>query len=84
MRLRRLGIGDLLGPVGDFDLRRLRDDPGLIVMTLLAGIAVTLAVEPGNAGKPPTLRLWCDASYATYIDHCLQLLAASSLPEKNR
>ena len=64
---------------------RLRADPGLIVMTLLAGISVTLAAEPRpDESSPFALRLWCDASYALYLDHCLQQLAAPSLPENKR
>jgi hypothetical protein len=45
-------------------------------MTLLAGISVTLVREPrATDDAPPALRLWCDASYAPYLQHCLQELA---------
>jgi hypothetical protein len=76
---------DILSQACSFDLDRLRADPGLIVMTLLAGISVTLAAEPRpDESSPFALRLWCDASYALYLDHCLQQLAAPSLPENKR
>jgi len=68
-----------------FDFDRLQADPGLIVMTLLAGISVTLAAEPRpDDSSPFALRLWCDASYALYLDRCLQTLTAPSLPENNK
>lgn len=68
---------DALDEACSFDLRRLQDEPDLVVMTLLAGIGVTLVREPRPAGDPhPALRLWCDASYATYLQDCLQHLAA--------
>ncbi|MET0282067.1 MAG: hypothetical protein ABW278_13230 [Steroidobacteraceae bacterium] len=59
-----------------FDFSRLHDEPDLVVMTLLAGISVTLTREPATADAPPALRLWCDASYATYLQQCLQQLAS--------
>ena len=55
-----------------FDFERLRAEPDLVVMTLLAGISVTLVREPRTDGTDIALRLWCDASYATYLTHCLQ------------
>ncbi len=57
-----------------FDFQRLHDEPDLVVMTLLAGISVTLVREPRPAAGL-TLRLWCDASYAPYLQQCLQYLA---------
>lgn len=80
----------LLAQVCSFDFRRFRDEPGLAVMTLMAGIAVTVVAErpapPASVAEsaaaagdaPAALRLWCDASYAGYLDHCLQTLAAPS------
>ncbi len=44
-------------------------------MTLLAGISVTLVREPRAGNTHLALRLWCDASYETYLQHCLQHLA---------
>jgi sarcosine oxidase subunit gamma len=56
-----------------FDFQRLHAEPDLVVMTLLAGISVTLVREPRPDDAPNfALRLWCDASYATYLMHCLQ------------
>jgi sarcosine oxidase subunit gamma len=55
-----------------FDFERLRAEPDLVVMTLLAGISVTLVREPRSSESPDiALRLWCDASYATYLTQCL-------------
>src|SRR5690606_19261042 len=57
-----------------FDLEQLRHSPDLVVMTLFAGISVTLISDPGrttDGNAPFALRLWCDASYAPYLDHCL-------------
>lgn len=59
-----------------YDIARLRAEPDTVVMTLFAGISVTLVPEPspGNVDLP-ALRLWCDASYALYLDTCLRQLA---------
>lgn len=61
-----------------FDLQQLRNSPDLVVMTLFAGIGVTLIAEPATStgGDGFALRLWCDASHATHLDHCLQQLAS--------
>lgn len=72
-----------LARVCSFDFERWRDEPDLVVMTLLAGISVTLTREP-SAGGQHALRLWCDASYAPYLDHCLHQLAATSTPGETR
>lgn len=58
-----------------FDFTRLHAAPDSVVMTLLAGISVTIAREPAVDAEQFALRLWCDASYATYLDQCLQTLA---------
>lgn len=77
----------LLARICSFDFRRFREEPDLVVMTLMAGIAVTLvaerpastgSIEAGSGDAPFALRLWCDASYAACLDHCLQILAAPS------
>jgi hypothetical protein len=64
-----------LAQVCSFDFQRFHAVPDLVVMTLLAGIGVTLVREPG----PPdashvALRLWCDASYTQYLQDCLRQL----------
>jgi sarcosine oxidase subunit gamma len=59
-----------------FDFTRLIDEPDLVVMTLFAGISITLVREPRPTGAPLALRLWCDASYTTYLHQSLQQLAA--------
>lgn len=64
-----------LAQVCSFDFIRLHDEPDLVVMTLLAGIGVTLVREPRPDATQLALRLWCDASYAPYLQHCLQHLA---------
>ncbi len=67
---------DALAQVCAFDFRRFHDEPDLVVMTLLAGISVTLVREPRADGDTSlALRLWCDASYGTYLQQCLQHLA---------
>jgi sarcosine oxidase subunit gamma len=58
-----------------FDFQRLCDEPEMVVMTLLAGISVTLVREPRPNDAGITLRLWCDASYAPYLQQCLHQLA---------
>lgn len=61
-----------------FDFQRFTDEPDLVVMTLLAGIGVTLVREPRHADDSPlALRLWCDASYAPYLQQCLHHVARS-------
>jgi hypothetical protein len=65
-----------LGQICSFDFKRLDDEPDLVVMTLMAGIGVTLIREP--AGVTDTcLRLWCDASFSTYLQQCLHSLGGS-------
>lgn len=74
---------DELARVCSFDFERWRDEPDLVVMTLLAGIGVTLVREPAADGQH-ALRLWCDASYAPYLNNCLHQLAATSTPGETR
>jgi hypothetical protein len=53
-----------LSQVCSFDFDRLHEQPDLVVMTLMAGIGVTLVREPKLADSHPSgmsLRLWCDA-----------------------
>jgi sarcosine oxidase subunit gamma len=67
---------DALAQACSFDFSRFHDEPDMVVMTLLAGISVTLVREPLPADRGRlALRLWCDASYATYLQQCLQQLA---------
>jgi sarcosine oxidase, subunit gamma len=68
-----------------FDFRRFHDEPDLVVMTLLAGIGVTLVHEPRRADESPaTLRLWCDASYTQYLQECLHhIVRSAQLTENN-
>lgn len=64
-----------------FDFERLRTEPDLVVMTLFAGISVTFVREPAaGTDAPLSLRLWCDASHSTFLDQCLQQVAAPRLP----
>lgn len=64
-----------LAQVCAFDFEQLRTAPDLVVMTLLAGISVTLVREPLPADATHlALRLWCDASYSTYLQNCLRQL----------
>jgi hypothetical protein len=69
-----------LARVCSFDFEQLRRDPDLVAMTLLADISVTLTADapatdaPAAPGGAFTLRLWCDPSYATYLNDCLQTL----------
>ena len=45
-------------------------------MTLLADISVTLVIESLDPATPQ-LRLWADASFATYLQQTLQSLSPS-------
>ena len=49
---------------------------GAVVMTLLADISITLAIESADAAAPQ-LRLWADASFAGYLQQTLQSLCPS-------
>jgi len=62
----------LLAQLCSYDFRRFDTDPDLVVMTLLAGISVTLAREPRSDPSSFALRLWCDASYTHYLQDCLR------------
>ncbi len=66
--------------------RRFHDEPDLVVMTLLAGIGVTLVREPRRrCNIDLALRLWCDASYATYLQAMPATLARPAhLPGEQR
>ncbi len=63
-----------LPQVCSFDFTQLQDDPDLVVMTLLAGISVTLIREPSGTTSEFALRLWCDASFSTYLQECLNTI----------
>lgn len=60
-----------LAQICSFDFERLRDEPDLVVMTLMAGIGVTLIREPTASSTHLALRLWCDAGFSTYLLQCL-------------
>jgi hypothetical protein len=67
-----------LAQVCSFDFERFHAQPDLVVMTLLAGISVTLVREPRPADVSRiALRLWCDATYTQYLQDCLQHLGGS-------
>ncbi len=66
-----------LAQICSFDFARLQDEPDLVVMTLLAGIGVTLIREPAATSTDFALRLWCDASFSTYLQDCLNTIRGS-------
>jgi hypothetical protein len=69
---------DRLSRVCAFDFTQLAAQPDLAVMTLLAEISVTFALEPTAASAAPDaqqLRLWVDPGFATYLTQCLQSLS---------
>jgi hypothetical protein len=66
-----------LAQICSFDLDRLDAEPDLVVMTLLAGIGVTLIREPATVPDRIALRLWCDASYSIYLHECLNTIRGS-------
>jgi sarcosine oxidase, subunit gamma len=66
-----------LAQLCSFDFTRLQEEPDLVVMTVLAGISVTLIREPSPASPEFALRLWCDASFSTYLQECLNTLRGS-------
>lgn len=64
-----------LAQVCSFDFRRFDTEPDLVVMTMLAGIGVTLVREPRPQDHSRmALRLWCDASWTHYLQDCLRHL----------
>ncbi|MEO6185143.1 MAG: hypothetical protein ABIP38_05845, partial [Steroidobacteraceae bacterium] len=74
-----------LAHVCSFDFGRLQAEPDLVVMTLLAGISVTLIREP-SATDTASLRLWCDPGFALYLQQCLHTISqyAASAPRGSR
>jgi len=60
-----------LSRVCAFDFSQLGPQPDMAVMTLLADISVTFALEPGAQ----RLRLWADPGFATYVTQTLQSLS---------
>jgi sarcosine oxidase subunit gamma len=63
-----------LAQICSFDFARLQDEPDLVVMTMMAGISVTLVREPDTASSDFALRLWCDAGFSTYLQDCLNTI----------
>lgn len=63
-----------LARICSFDFTQLVDEPDLVVMTLMAGIGVTLIREPSGNTSDFALRLWCDASFSTYLQECLNTI----------
>jgi hypothetical protein len=69
-----------LAHICSFDFDRLHEEGDLVVMTLMAGIGVTLVREPNHSATPPpgmALRLWCDPGYSTYLHDCLHSIGES-------
>ncbi len=66
-----------LAQICSFDFAQLVDEPDLVVMTLMAGIGVTLIREPSPTPSDFALRLWCDASFSTYLQECLNTIRGS-------
>lgn len=74
------GLYDALARICSFDFASLRAAPDSAVMTLAAGISVTLALDSAISADhaAPMLRLWCDPSYGTYFEQTLDSLSAPS------
>jgi hypothetical protein len=68
-----------LAHICSFNFDRLHEEPDLVVMTLMAGIGVTVIREPLPAthSSGMALRLWCDAGYSTYLQECLRSIGES-------
>ena len=68
---------DRLSRVCAFDFAQLAAQPDMAVMTMLADISVTFALEPAAATRAPApaLRLWADPGFATYLVQTLQSLS---------
>jgi hypothetical protein len=62
---------DRLSRVCAFDFAQLAAQPDMAVMTLLAEISVTFALDGSQ------LRLWADPGFATYLTHTLQSLTSA-------
>jgi sarcosine oxidase gamma subunit len=64
---------DRLSRICAFDFAQLAAQPGIAVMTLLADISVTFALEPAAPGHigGPQLRLWVDPGFAIYLTQTL-------------
>ncbi len=74
---------DSLSRLCAFDFTRLAAEPDLVVMTLMAEISVTLALEPGTpltGAAGPQLRLWADAGFATYLIQTIKSLSTAPSP----
>jgi sarcosine oxidase gamma subunit len=69
-------VFDRLSRVCAFDFALLATQPDLAVMTLLAEISVTFALETADrAAAQSELRLWADPGFATYLTQSLQSLS---------
>ena len=80
LRISGEAMFERLSRVCAFDFAQLPSQPDLAVMTLLADISVTFALEPDvHAVDAPyttrALRLWADPGFATYLTHALQSLS---------
>jgi hypothetical protein len=74
------GVFDALSRICSFDCPSLLSVPHTAVMTLAAGISVTLALDSADGADraAPALRLWTDASYGTYFEQTLRSLSSPS------
>jgi hypothetical protein len=68
---------DAMARICSFDCPSLLTRPHSAVMTLAAGISVTLALENADI-TTPELRLWTDASFGTYFEQTLHSLSSPS------
>jgi hypothetical protein len=67
----------LLAQVCNVDFRNLARTPHRVVLTLLAGVAVTVISEaPGSTGAAG-YRIWCDPSFAHYLFATLRTVVAA-------
>jgi len=75
-------VFDRLSRVCAFDFAQLDTQPDMAVMTMLADISVTFALEPAvdggigaQAAAGRALRIWADPGFATYLTQTLQSLS---------
>jgi sarcosine oxidase subunit gamma len=71
------GLFPALREIAAFDFESLPAQPDVAIMTLLAGISVTLVPECATGATG--LRLWCDPSFGDYLLECFIALGGEHI-----
>lgn len=66
-------VNDLLLQTCNVDFRALNAEPDKVILSTMAGVAITLLAAP--SGSFPHYQLWCDGTYGVYLWETLSGIA---------